>query len=111
LSHIDRSVSADDSELSVESLIRNLENMIIKKLSVLCMTESFTSSSASSAASFPVTLSQSSILAPVSDSPALTISVPATSTSATPGFAVSAFITSSLHFKEMLYRLSESHFS
>ncbi|EQL28420.1 hypothetical protein BDFG_08830, partial [Blastomyces dermatitidis ATCC 26199] len=118
-SHIDRSVSADDSELSVESLIENLKNMIMKELSVSCVTESLISSLASSAASFSAAslsvpfsaASQSSTLVPVSDSPALTISVPATPTPTTPGFTVSAFITSSLCFKEMLHRLSELYLS
>ncbi|EGE87008.2 hypothetical protein BDDG_09959 [Blastomyces dermatitidis ATCC 18188] len=82
-SHIDRSTSADDSKPNVKSLIENLKNAIMKELSVLY----------------------------VSDSPALTTSVPATLTPVTPGFAISAFITRSPCFKEMLHRLDESHFS
>ncbi|KMW69319.1 hypothetical protein BDDG_13474, partial [Blastomyces dermatitidis ATCC 18188] len=104
-SYIDRSAFIDDSELNVESLIKNLKNMIIKKLLMLYMTESFTFLSALSI-SFSVTLSQSSTPASVSDSPA-----PATPVSMTSGFAVSAFIISSLCFKKILCRLNESHFS
>ncbi|KMW69362.1 hypothetical protein BDDG_13517, partial [Blastomyces dermatitidis ATCC 18188] len=103
-SHVDRFTSADDSELNVESLIENLKNVIIKKLSVSCVTESFISLLISSAAL------QSSTLASVSDSsPA--IPVPATLTSATSGFTASAFVISSSHFKKMLYRLNESPLS
>ncbi|KMW68081.1 hypothetical protein BDDG_12567, partial [Blastomyces dermatitidis ATCC 18188] len=111
LSHVDRSVSVNDSELSVESLIENLKNMIIKKLLMSCVTESSVFFSVSSTTSFSATLSQSSTLASVSDSLTFTISVPATPTSATPGFAISVFLTSSPHFKKMLYRLSELCFS
>ncbi|KMW66700.1 hypothetical protein BDDG_11678, partial [Blastomyces dermatitidis ATCC 18188] len=107
-SHVDRSVSADDSEPSVESLIENLKNVIMKKLSVLCMIRSSASLSASSVTSFPAALSQSSTLAPVSGSLTLTTSVPATPTLTTSGFAASVFLTSSPCFKEMLHRLSES---
>ncbi|EQL27872.1 hypothetical protein BDFG_09327, partial [Blastomyces dermatitidis ATCC 26199] len=103
---VNRSVSADDSELNIKSLIENLKNMIIKKLSVLCMTESFIFSSVSS-----VTASQSSTSVSVSDSPASAISVSMTLTSTTSCFSVSAFIISSLHFKKMLHRLNESCFS
>ncbi|OAT00231.1 uncharacterized protein BDCG_16533, partial [Blastomyces dermatitidis ER-3] len=110
-SYVDRSVSADDSEPSVESLIKNLKNVIMKELSVSCVTESSVSFSVSSAASFPAAPSQSSTLVPVSGSPAPATSVPATSTSATPGFIVSAFLISSPCFKEMLCRLSEPCFS
>ncbi|EEQ91743.2 uncharacterized protein BDCG_06863 [Blastomyces dermatitidis ER-3] len=73
------SASADNSELSVESLIENLKNMIMKKLSVSCVARSPASSLASSAASFPAAPSQSSTLASVSGSPA-----PATPVSVTP---------------------------
>ncbi|EQL33186.1 hypothetical protein BDFG_04783, partial [Blastomyces dermatitidis ATCC 26199] len=93
--------------------------MIMKKLSVSCVTESstflLTSSAASfSAASLSVSFSvtpQSSTLAPVSGSPTPATPVPATPTPTTPGFAASVFITSSSHFKEMLHRLSEPHLS
>ncbi|EGE86804.2 hypothetical protein BDDG_09754, partial [Blastomyces dermatitidis ATCC 18188] len=110
-SYVDRSASADDSELNIESLIENLKNMIMKKLSVSYVAESSVSLPASSAASFSTASSQSSALASVSDSPAPAISVPATSTLTTSGFATSAFLTSSPCFKEMLCRLSEPHFS
>ncbi|EGE83771.2 hypothetical protein BDDG_06716 [Blastomyces dermatitidis ATCC 18188] len=111
-SHVDRFTSADDSELNVKSLIENLKNVIMKKLPVSCVAESFMFFFASSAASFsavPLSVpfsvtSQSPTLAPVSGSPA-----PATPVPATPGFAASAFITSSPHFKKMLYRLNEPH--
>ncbi|KMW66573.1 hypothetical protein BDDG_11595, partial [Blastomyces dermatitidis ATCC 18188] len=36
LSCVDRSASADNSELNIELLIENLKNTIMKKLSVLC---------------------------------------------------------------------------
>ncbi|KMW69339.1 hypothetical protein BDDG_13494, partial [Blastomyces dermatitidis ATCC 18188] len=101
-SHVDRFMFTDDSELNIESLIENLKNVIMKKLSVSCVTESLMSLSALSV-SFSVTLSQSSTSVPVSGSPA-----PATPVPATPGFAASVFIISSPHFKEMLYRLNES---
>ncbi|OAT01664.1 uncharacterized protein BDCG_17189, partial [Blastomyces dermatitidis ER-3] len=109
-SYVDRSVSADDSELNVESLIKNLKNMIMKKLSVSCVTESLTFLSALSI-SFSATLSQSSTSASVSDSLTLTISVSVTLTSATSalsGFTVSAFVISSPCFKKMLYKLDKS---
>ncbi|OAT03262.1 hypothetical protein BDBG_16034, partial [Blastomyces gilchristii SLH14081] len=113
---IDRSVSADNSELNVESLIENLKNTIMKKLSVLCVAESLMSLSALSvsfSATFP---SQSPTPAPVSDSPTSAISVPVSGSpaSATPALSssiTSAFIISSPHFKKMLYRLDELHFS
>ncbi|KMW69439.1 hypothetical protein BDDG_13586, partial [Blastomyces dermatitidis ATCC 18188] len=108
-SHVDRSVSTDDSELSVKSLIKNLKNVIMKKLSVSCMIRSLTFFSTLSV-SFSATLSQSSTSVSVSDFSSTT-SVPVTLTSATSGFTASAFIISSPHFKKMLYRLSESHFS
>ncbi|KMW68601.1 hypothetical protein BDDG_12914, partial [Blastomyces dermatitidis ATCC 18188] len=111
LSYIDRSVSADDSEFSIKSLIENLKNVIMKKLSVSCMTESSASLSVSSTTSFSAAFSQSSTLVSVSDSPASAISVPAISTSATSGFIISAFLTSSSCFKKILHRLSESYFS
>ncbi|EQL27772.1 hypothetical protein BDFG_09426, partial [Blastomyces dermatitidis ATCC 26199] len=118
-SYIDRFTFTDDSELNVKSLIENLKNIIMKKLSVLCITESSISllassvtsfSAASLSVSFSVT-SQSSTLVSVSDSPALTTSVSTTLTSATPGFIISAFITSSPCFKEMLYMLNELYLS
>ncbi|EQL27782.1 hypothetical protein BDFG_09417, partial [Blastomyces dermatitidis ATCC 26199] len=118
-SHVDRFIFTDDSEPDVAFLIKNLKNVIMKKLSVSCMTRSSTSSLTSSAASFStaslsvsfsVTL-QSSTLASVSGSPAPATSVPAILTSATPGFTVSAFIISSPHFKEILCRLNESSLS
>ncbi|KMW66571.1 hypothetical protein BDDG_11593, partial [Blastomyces dermatitidis ATCC 18188] len=96
-SYVDSSVFTDDSKLNVESLIKNLKNVIMKKLSVPCMTRSFMSLPASSAAA-----SQSST--PVSVSDSLT---PATPVPATSGFAASAFITSSSHFKKILCRLNK----
>ncbi|EQL28066.1 hypothetical protein BDFG_09160, partial [Blastomyces dermatitidis ATCC 26199] len=107
--YIDRFISADDSELSVESLIENLKNIIIKKLSVSYVIRSSASLSILSV-SFSAALSQSSTSVSVSDF-SLTISVSVTSTLTTLSFTVSVFITSSLCFKKMLYRLSESHFS
>ncbi|OAT04297.1 hypothetical protein BDBG_16213, partial [Blastomyces gilchristii SLH14081] len=103
---VDRSVSANNSKLNIESLIKNLKNMIMKKLSILYMTESLTFLSTSSA-----TASQSSTSASVSDSPASAISVFMTltlATSAPSDFTVSAFIISSFYFKKMLYRLNKS---
>ncbi|EQL32442.1 hypothetical protein BDFG_05451, partial [Blastomyces dermatitidis ATCC 26199] len=105
-SHIDRSVSANDSELNVESLIENLKNVIMKELSVLYMTESLMSLSALSV-SFSAAFSQSSISVSVSGF-SFTISVPVTLTPATPGFIISVFIISSFCFKKMLYRLNKS---
>ncbi|EQL28240.1 hypothetical protein BDFG_08995, partial [Blastomyces dermatitidis ATCC 26199] len=104
-SYIDRSASANNSELNVKSLIENLKNVIMKKLSVLYIIRSFISLSALSI-SFSVTSSQSSTPVSVSDSLTLTTSVSVTS-----GFTVSAFVTSSLCFKKMLYRLNELHLS
>ncbi|KMW67733.1 hypothetical protein BDDG_12281, partial [Blastomyces dermatitidis ATCC 18188] len=101
-SHVDRSASADDSELNIKSLIENLKNAIMKKLSVSYMTESSVFLSASSAASFSTALSQSSTLASVSDSLTLSTPVLTTSTPATSDFITSAFIISSPHFKEIL---------
>ncbi|OAT14568.1 hypothetical protein BDBG_18088, partial [Blastomyces gilchristii SLH14081] len=115
-SHIDRSVSADDSKhLNVKLLIENLKNIIMKKLSVLYITESSMSLSALSiTVSFSVTSSQSSTLISVSCSPAFVISIPAILTSATSVFSVSAasaVIISSSYFKKMLCRLDKLHFS
>ncbi|EQL27807.1 hypothetical protein BDFG_09392, partial [Blastomyces dermatitidis ATCC 26199] len=108
-SYIDRSVSADDSELSVESLIKNLKNVIMKELLMLYVIRSLTSLSALSV-SFSVTFSQSSISVSVSGfSPATP--VPAILTSATSDFPVSAFIISSPCFKKMLCRLNKSSLS
>ncbi|EQL28497.1 hypothetical protein BDFG_08762, partial [Blastomyces dermatitidis ATCC 26199] len=108
-SHVNRFIFTDDSELSVESLIKNLKNMIMKKLSVLCIVRSSVSLSAFSV-SFSATSLQSSTPASVSGS-SLTTPVPATLTSTTSGFAISAFIISSPHFKKMLYRLNKSSLS
>ncbi|KMW67177.1 hypothetical protein BDDG_11962, partial [Blastomyces dermatitidis ATCC 18188] len=108
-SHIDRFIFTDDSELNVESLIENLKNMIIKKLSMLCITESFISLSASSVTAFQFSTSDS-----VSDSPASAISVSVTSTFTTStlsDFAVSAFVISSSHFKKILCRLNKLYLS
>ncbi|KMW69276.1 hypothetical protein BDDG_13437, partial [Blastomyces dermatitidis ATCC 18188] len=109
-SHIDRFMSADDSELNIESLIKNLKNMIIKKLSVSYVTESLMSLSVSSV-SFSAALSQSSTSVSVSGSLTLTTSVSVILTSATSSFTVSAFVISSLCFKKMLCRLNESYLS
>ncbi|EQL31025.1 hypothetical protein BDFG_06653, partial [Blastomyces dermatitidis ATCC 26199] len=112
--YVDRSVSADDSEPDIESLVKNLKNVIMKKLFISYVIRSLISlfissitsfSAASLSVSFFITL-QSSTLTSVSDS--LT---PAISVSVIPGFTVSAFITSSLCFKKILYRLNESHLS
>ncbi|EQL28724.1 hypothetical protein BDFG_08579, partial [Blastomyces dermatitidis ATCC 26199] len=108
-SHIDRSVFTDDSEFSVESLIKNLKNAIMKKLSVSYVTESSVFLSAFSV-SFSAAFSQSSTSVSVSDF-SLTTSVSMILTSATPGFIISVFIISSSHFKKMLYKLNESHLS
>ncbi|OAT14451.1 hypothetical protein BDBG_18044, partial [Blastomyces gilchristii SLH14081] len=118
-SHIDRSVSVDNSEyLNIELLVKNLKNVIMKKLSMLYITESSMSLSASSAASFSAaffsvsfsaTSLQSSTLVSVSGSLTPAISVSVISTSATPALTA-AFISSSSHFKKMLHRLSESCF-
>ncbi|KMW68058.1 hypothetical protein BDDG_12555, partial [Blastomyces dermatitidis ATCC 18188] len=107
LLHVDRSVFTDDSELNIKLLIENLKNVIMKKLSISCVTESsifFSSLSVSFSAAF----SQSSTPVSVSDSPASAISVPVTLTSVTSDFIISAFIISSSQFKKMLYRLNES---
>ncbi|KMW69639.1 hypothetical protein BDDG_13786, partial [Blastomyces dermatitidis ATCC 18188] len=117
--YIDRSASADNSELNIKSLIENLKNVIMKELLILYITESSIFFSISSTASFSatlfsvsfsVTLSQSSILVSMSDSPAPAISVLTILTSATSAL-ITVFITSSSHFKKILYRLSELCFS
>ncbi|KMW68791.1 hypothetical protein BDDG_13033, partial [Blastomyces dermatitidis ATCC 18188] len=118
-SHIDRFISADNSEPDVAFLIKNLKNTIMKKLSVSCVIRSFTLLLASFTASFSTTslsvsfsiTSQSSTLVSVSDSPTSATSVPVILTSITSGFTASAFIISSSHFKKMLHRLDESCFS
>ncbi|KMW69380.1 hypothetical protein BDDG_13532, partial [Blastomyces dermatitidis ATCC 18188] len=97
--YIDRSVFTDDHDLNVELLVENLRNTIIKKLSVLCITESLISLSALSTAS-----SQSSISVSVTLTSALT-------TSALSVSVTSAFIISSLCFKKMLCSLDKSCFS
>ncbi|KMW68910.1 hypothetical protein BDDG_13122, partial [Blastomyces dermatitidis ATCC 18188] len=104
---VNRSASANNSELNIESLIENLKNVIIKKLSVSCMTESsafFPTLSVSFSAAF----SQSSTSVSVSDSLTSATSVPATLTSATSDFTVSVFVISSFHFKKILCRLNKS---
>ncbi|KMW68425.1 hypothetical protein BDDG_12816, partial [Blastomyces dermatitidis ATCC 18188] len=108
---IDRFVSADDSELNIKSLIENLKNVIIKKLFISCVTESSMSLSTSSAAvSFSTASFQSSTSVSVSDSLTLTTSVSVISTLTT--FALTtAFVTSSLCFKKILYRLNKLCFS
>ncbi|OAT07273.1 hypothetical protein BDBG_16799, partial [Blastomyces gilchristii SLH14081] len=108
-SYIDRFISVNDCDFNVESLIENLKNVIMKKLSILCVTESSVFFSAFSV-SFSAALSQSSISASVSDSPASATSISVTSTPATSALTT-AFVTSSLCFKKMLCRLSELHFS
>ncbi|EQL27948.1 hypothetical protein BDFG_09255, partial [Blastomyces dermatitidis ATCC 26199] len=108
--YINRSASADDSELNIKSLIENLKNVIMKELLILYITESSIFFSISSTASFSatlfsvsfsVTLSQSSILVSMSDSPASAISVLTILTSATSAL-ITVFITSSSHFKKIL---------
>ncbi|OAT02279.1 uncharacterized protein BDCG_17479, partial [Blastomyces dermatitidis ER-3] len=108
-SHVDRSAFTNNSELNVESLIENLKNTIMKKLLISCVIRSLTSLSIFSV-SFSAALSQSSTSVSVSDS-SLTTSVPATLTSATSDFTISAFITSSPHFRKILYRLNKSPLS
>ncbi|OAT14595.1 hypothetical protein BDBG_18115, partial [Blastomyces gilchristii SLH14081] len=109
-SYIDRFMSVNDCELNVELLIKNLKNVIIKKLSVIYITESSVSISFSSTAS-----SKSSTLAPVFCSPAPATPGSATLTSATCVSAISAtasaFIINSPCFKKMVYRLDKSHLS
>ncbi|OAT14490.1 hypothetical protein BDBG_18053, partial [Blastomyces gilchristii SLH14081] len=114
-SYVNRFTFTNDSELNIELLIKNLKNVIMKKLSVLYITESFIFSSVFSI-SFSAALSQSSISVSVSDSSASAISVsvsdsPASATSALSDSVISAFIISSSCFKKMLYRLNKSHFS
>ncbi|EQL27823.1 hypothetical protein BDFG_09378, partial [Blastomyces dermatitidis ATCC 26199] len=112
-SYVDRSVFINDSKPDVKFLIKNLKNMIIKKLSVSCMTESSVFFLTSSVTSFSAALlsvsfsttSQFSTLVSVSDSLTSATSVSVTSTLTTSSFAVSAFITSSPCFKKILYRL------
>ncbi|OAT14560.1 hypothetical protein BDBG_18085, partial [Blastomyces gilchristii SLH14081] len=116
-SHVDRFTFTDNSEyLNIESLIKNLKNMIMKELFILYITESLIFSSVSSTAvSLSAALSQSSILLPVFSSLTFTISVLMTLTSATSSLSVSAaasaFIISSSYFKKMLYRLDKLCFS
>ncbi|EQL28139.1 hypothetical protein BDFG_09081, partial [Blastomyces dermatitidis ATCC 26199] len=118
-SYIDRSMFIDNNELNIESLIKNLKNVIIKKLSILYIVRSLTSLSASSATSFSTaffsisfstTLSQSSTLVSVSGSLTLTISVLIILSLTTSAFTT-VFVTSSSHFKKILQRLSELCFS
>ncbi|KMW68671.1 hypothetical protein BDDG_12965, partial [Blastomyces dermatitidis ATCC 18188] len=114
-SHINRSVSANNCDLNVELLIENLKNMIMKKLSVLYVTESSAFLSVLSV-SFSAALSQSSTSISVSDSStsatsasvsdSLTLTISALSDS-----IISAFIISSPCFKKMLCRLNELCFS
>ncbi|KMW68906.1 hypothetical protein BDDG_13117, partial [Blastomyces dermatitidis ATCC 18188] len=109
-SYIDRFTFINNSKLNIESLIENLKNVIMKKLLISYVTESFMSSSTSSV-SFSITLSQTSTSVSVSDSLTSAISVSVTLTSATSapsGFTISAFIISSLCFKKMLHRLDKS---
>ncbi|KMW66921.1 hypothetical protein BDDG_11793, partial [Blastomyces dermatitidis ATCC 18188] len=101
--HIDRSVFTDNCDFNIESLIENLKNAIMKKLSVSYVTES-SAFSLTFSVSFSAALSQSSTPVSVSGSPALTTSISVTSTLTTPAPAA-AFITSSPCFKKMLYRL------
>ncbi|OAT04962.1 hypothetical protein BDBG_16367, partial [Blastomyces gilchristii SLH14081] len=114
-SYIDRSVSADNSELNIELLIKNLKNVIIKKLSVLYITKSSMSLSASSTAiSSSAASLQSSTLISVFSSLTSATSVSMTltlTTSALSASTISAFIISSPCFKKILYRLNELHFS
>ncbi|OAT08831.1 hypothetical protein BDBG_17118, partial [Blastomyces gilchristii SLH14081] len=103
-SHVDRSASADNSELNIKSLIENLKNVIMKKLFMLYMTESSMSLSTLSV-SFSITLfSQSSTPVSVSDSFTSATSILTTSTPATSALTA-VFVTSSSHFKKMLHRL------
>ncbi|OAT09347.1 hypothetical protein BDBG_17197, partial [Blastomyces gilchristii SLH14081] len=113
-SHIDRFISVDDNEhLNIESLIKNLKNVIMKKLFISCIAESLISLSALSI-SFSVTSLQSLISISVSDSLSSVIPVSVTltlTTSTLSASAVSAFIISSPCFKKMLCKLNESHLS
>ncbi|EQL32034.1 hypothetical protein BDFG_05755, partial [Blastomyces dermatitidis ATCC 26199] len=110
LSCIDRFTFTDNSELNVASLIKNLKNVIMKKLPVSCVAESLISSSFFSVSSSAAS-SQSSTSASVSGSPTPATSIPATLTPATSDFTVSAFVISSSQFKKMLHRLNELHLS
>ncbi|OAT14578.1 hypothetical protein BDBG_18097, partial [Blastomyces gilchristii SLH14081] len=109
---VDRSVFTDNYNLNVELLIKNLRDIIMKKLSILCITKSSISLSALFV-SFSVTLSQSSISISVSDSSASATSVSEILTLTTSAFTASTFsasaastvIISSLCFKRMLHRL------
>ncbi|EQL27896.1 hypothetical protein BDFG_09300, partial [Blastomyces dermatitidis ATCC 26199] len=107
--YIDRSVSINDYNLNVESLIENLKNMIMKKLSILYITESSIFLSTLSV-SFSTAFSQSSTFISVSDSPASAVSISVISTLTTSALTA-AFITSSSYFKKILHRLSELYFS
>ncbi|KMW69261.1 hypothetical protein BDDG_13424, partial [Blastomyces dermatitidis ATCC 18188] len=104
-SYIDRFTSINNSELSIKSLIENLKNVIMKKLSVLYIIRSSVSLFILSI-SFSTASLQFSISISVSDFSS-TISVSVTLTSTTSGFTVSTFIISSSHFKKILYRLNE----
>ncbi|EQL27950.1 hypothetical protein BDFG_09249, partial [Blastomyces dermatitidis ATCC 26199] len=100
----------DNYDLNVELSVKNLRDMIMKKLSVLCITESFIFLSAS----FSAALSQSFTSISVSNSLTSAISVSVTltlTTSALSASTISAFIISSSCFKKMLYRLNKLHFS
>ncbi|EQL27905.1 hypothetical protein BDFG_09297, partial [Blastomyces dermatitidis ATCC 26199] len=107
---IDRSVFTDNNKLNIELLIKNLKNIIMKKLSILYITKSFISLSIFSV-SFFTTLFQSFTSISVSDSLTLTISVLTILTFTTSDFIISAFIISSLYFKKILYRLNKLYFS
>ncbi|OAT14247.1 hypothetical protein BDBG_17986, partial [Blastomyces gilchristii SLH14081] len=106
--YIDRFISADDYDLNIKLLIKNLRDIIMKKLSVLYVIESFISLSVFSV-SFSATSSQSST--PVSVSDSLTSAISALTTSTLSASAVSAFIIGSPHFKKILYRLDKLYFS
>ncbi|KMW69029.1 hypothetical protein BDDG_13212, partial [Blastomyces dermatitidis ATCC 18188] len=107
---IDRSVFTDNNELNIELLIKNLKNIITKKLSILYITKSLIYLSIFSV-SFSTALSQSFTSISISDSLTLTISVFIILTSTTSDFIISAFIISSLYFKKILYRLNKLYFS
>ncbi|OAT05078.1 hypothetical protein BDBG_01524 [Blastomyces gilchristii SLH14081] len=119
-SRVVRSASADDSEHpNVESLVKNLEDVIMEELPVPCVTRSPVSPPAPSATVSPsATPLKSPTLAPASGSPAPATPAPATpapatpapATPAPPASATSAAVTSSPHFKEMLHRLGEPRF-
>ncbi|KMW68782.1 hypothetical protein BDDG_13028, partial [Blastomyces dermatitidis ATCC 18188] len=109
-SYVNRFMSANDHDFNIKSLIENLKNVIIKKLSVLYVTES-SMSLLTLSVSFSAALSQSSTPVSVSSSSASAISVPATLTSVTSDFIISAFIISSPHFKKILHRLNKLYLS